>query len=148
MRYSSKKQRGQTLVEFALLIPIFLLLVVGFLDLGRAVYYFSAIHNAAREGARYAVVLDRSDNSGNFTADQIINIKTLARDKAVNVGLSVADIDVYQPSSTPTAPNRNIDVIRVCVNYDFAPITPLIADLFSGGSTIPLNSCSRMQAES
>ena len=106
---------------------------------------YSDAYGAVGAGAEYFLT---NHLSGNFTADQMINIKTVARNKAVNVGLSVADIDVYQPSSTPTAPNRNIDVIRVCVNYDFAPITPLIADLFSGGSTIPLNSCSRMQAES
>ena len=53
---SHSTQRGQTLVEFALVIPIFLLLAVVIFDLGRGVYYYSAVHNAAREGARYGVV--------------------------------------------------------------------------------------------
>ena len=54
-----KNQRrfsGQTLVEFTLLLPIFLLLIIGFLDVGRAVFYYSSLSNATREGARYAIV--------------------------------------------------------------------------------------------
>lgn len=43
-------QFGQSLVEFAIVLPVLLLLVVMIFDLGRAVYYSSAIHNAAREG--------------------------------------------------------------------------------------------------
>ena len=50
------RQRGQELVEYALALPLFLLLVMGILDIGRATYYYSSIHNSAREGARYGVV--------------------------------------------------------------------------------------------
>ena len=140
------RQRGQTLVEFALIIPIFLLLTVGFLDLGRAVYYYSAIHNAAREGARYGVVLE-TDSDGNFTAGQRIEIKTRARDKAVAVGVTLADVDAYDPASFPATPGRNVDIIRVCVNFEFSPITPFIAQILGAGNTLPMSSCSRMLME-
>ena len=47
---------GQALVEFALVIPLILLLVFGALDIGRAVWALDSSANAAREGARYAIV--------------------------------------------------------------------------------------------
>ncbi len=47
---------GQTLVEFALVLPIFLLVVFGLLDVGRLVFTNAALSQAAREGARLAAV--------------------------------------------------------------------------------------------
>jgi Flp pilus assembly protein TadG len=46
------KQKGQSLVEFALILPLMVLIVVGIFDLGRAFFAYIAISNAAREGAR------------------------------------------------------------------------------------------------
>ena len=48
--------RGQSLVEFALILPIFLLMLFGLLDIGRLVYMNSTLSQAAREGARLAAV--------------------------------------------------------------------------------------------
>lgn len=48
--------RGQALIEFVLVAPLFLLLMFGLLELGRAVYYTQVLDNAARDGARYAIV--------------------------------------------------------------------------------------------
>ncbi|MHB8891147.1 MAG: TadE family protein [Candidatus Limnocylindrales bacterium] len=48
--------RGQALAEFALAIPLVLLLIVAVFDVGRAVFAYNAITNAAREGARLAIV--------------------------------------------------------------------------------------------
>ena len=43
-------------METALVLPIFLVMVLGTIDFGRAIYYYSIIANGAREGARYAIV--------------------------------------------------------------------------------------------
>jgi hypothetical protein len=43
---------GQSLVEFALILPLFVLIIVGVFDIGRAFFAYIAISNAAREGAR------------------------------------------------------------------------------------------------
>ena len=48
--------RGQTMVEFALVLPILILLLAGFFDLGRVVLGNDALAHAAREAARYAIV--------------------------------------------------------------------------------------------
>ncbi|HET9083769.1 MAG TPA: TadE family protein, partial [Candidatus Limnocylindrales bacterium] len=49
-------ERGQALLEFALVLPIFILLLVAIFDLGRAVFAYNTLTNAAREGARMAIV--------------------------------------------------------------------------------------------
>src|SRR5262245_63982542 len=51
-----RRSRAQALVEFALVSPIFFLLLFGIIDFGRYVYYVQILNNAAREGARYAIV--------------------------------------------------------------------------------------------
>jgi hypothetical protein len=51
-----QRSRGQTLVEFALIAPLFFLLLFSIIEFGRAVYYIQMLNNAAREGARYAIV--------------------------------------------------------------------------------------------
>ena len=44
------------MVEFALVAPLFFLLLFSIIEFGRAVYYIQMLNNAAREGARYAIV--------------------------------------------------------------------------------------------
>ena len=48
--------RGQSMVEFALILPILMFLLMGFFDLGRVVLAHDALGHAAREAARYAIV--------------------------------------------------------------------------------------------
>ncbi len=51
-----KNQKGQSIVETALLLPLLLMLLVGLLDLGRAYYVIVALRDAADEGATYASI--------------------------------------------------------------------------------------------
>jgi hypothetical protein len=57
------KTRGQALVEFALIFPIFILLLVSIFDLGHVVWANNSLATAAREAARFAVVHGGSDRS-------------------------------------------------------------------------------------
>jgi Flp pilus assembly protein TadG len=52
----ARRGRGQALVEFALVVPIFLLLLFGLIEVGRFIYLNNAFNEAAREGARYGSV--------------------------------------------------------------------------------------------
>lgn len=47
---------GQAMVEFALIAPIFFLLLFGIIEGGRFILYYETLNNATREGARYAIV--------------------------------------------------------------------------------------------
>jgi Flp pilus assembly protein TadG len=56
-----RRQRGQSLVEFAFTVPVLLLLVLGTVDLGRGFYLAIEIDSAARQGMRSAIVSDTTD---------------------------------------------------------------------------------------
>jgi Flp pilus assembly protein TadG len=51
-----RRSVGQAMVEFALVAPLFFFLLFAIIDFGRYVYYVQILNNAAREGARYAIV--------------------------------------------------------------------------------------------
>ena len=55
-RRGSGHSRGQTLVEFALIVPLFITVISGILTLGIGVFYQQQLNNAAREAARYAAI--------------------------------------------------------------------------------------------
>jgi Flp pilus assembly protein TadG len=105
LRLRRKASRGQTLVEFALIIPLFVLLLFGIVDFGRAVLASNSISNAAREGARTAIVNQRvSDIQGRII------------DQATGVALAASDIRIaYRDSSNPN------DVTNVCRNTAGVP---------------------------
>ncbi|GAC1646046.1 MAG: hypothetical protein NVS9B11_17650 [Candidatus Dormibacteraceae bacterium] len=63
------KQRGQSLVEFALSSVVLLLLVGGLVDIGRAIYISEALTNATREGARHGVWFDSANRSNRYLSD-------------------------------------------------------------------------------
>jgi hypothetical protein len=50
------RQRGQGLTEFALVLPVFMTMLIGMVDVGRAIWANNAVANAAREAARYASI--------------------------------------------------------------------------------------------
>ena len=49
-------ERGQAMVEFALVAPIFFLLLFAIVEGGRFIFYYETLNNATREGARFAIV--------------------------------------------------------------------------------------------
>jgi Flp pilus assembly protein TadG len=133
--HSHDTVRGQALVEFALAIPILLLLMVVIFDLGRAVYYSSAVHNAAREGARYGII-HPDDDTGMVDA---------AEEFAVGLGLSDLTITAGLGAPEPVGGINN-PTVRVTVVYLFTPATPLVGQFLPGG-TISLTGDAIMRTE-
>jgi Flp pilus assembly protein TadG len=127
------RKNGQSLVEMALLLPVLLLLSVAAIDFGRGIYYYSAIYNAAREGARYGII-DPTDTTGIETAV-----------KKLTVGL---DQDSLSITIIPNPPDPDINTIQVKVDYSFELVTP-IAKLFTtcGCGIIDLHTSSAMIIE-
>lgn len=52
----SRRSRGQALPEFAIVAPLFFMLLFGIIEVGRFIFYYEVLNNATREGARYAIV--------------------------------------------------------------------------------------------
>jgi hypothetical protein len=144
-----RSERGQSLVEFALILPILVLLLVGVFDFGRAVYAFNTVSNAARQGARLAIV------------DQTVeHIQDRAASEATNLGIDPALVEVdFRDLSTPdlpdscdgdvAGPDNNIGSIVFCiavvsVPYEYTAATPLIGNLVG---TLTLNGESRFKVD-
>lgn len=117
--------RGQTLVEFALVAPILILLLLALFDLGRAVYAYNTVSNAAREGARLAIV-DQTVAAGTPVA------AIEAANQATSLGLDPSDVDQVQvvywlPDLSADCPDRGIGcVAEVRVQFRYQPITPVV----------------------
>ncbi len=123
--------RGQAIIEFALIFPILLLIIMGIFDFGYAVFANNMIENAARAGARAAVIKANSDTI----------IRGRARSVAPGLDLSNDAQIVISPS-----PNRSYDQpVSVTVRYLYRPITPLIGQVIGGG--IQLSATSTMIVE-
>jgi Flp pilus assembly protein TadG len=60
-RLHGRGSSGQTLIEFALVLPVFLVMVFAVVDMGRVIWAYDNVSSAAREGARYASVHGDSD---------------------------------------------------------------------------------------
>jgi Flp pilus assembly protein TadG len=117
-----RSRRGQSLVEFALVMPIFILVLIGLFDLGRAVYAFNTVSNASRESVRIAIV-------NQTTAD----VQAEALKQAVSLGLTPADVAIAygDPSGTGTC-SGDIDLAcraSVTVQYTFVAATPVIGQI-------------------
>jgi Flp pilus assembly protein TadG len=117
------------LVEFALILPLLLLLILGIIEFGYVFTVYTGLFNAAREGARYGVVRP-SDVSG---------IESRTRGKIFLVDPNAVDMDItvrYDngPGTEPftnTAQVQIGDRVLVHLTYDLPTITPVIQPIAS-----------------
>ena len=72
LRRRAKCNFGQALVEFALILPILVMLTVGAVDFARAFFSLQVVTNASREGARAGVVLGATSAQVNATMDNVL----------------------------------------------------------------------------
>ncbi len=136
---SHEPHRGQALVEFAMILPVFILLVAGMFDFGLGIYSDLTLVNAAREGARLGVI-----DPGNTTA-----IEERVRAMASNLDPSRLNVEVVcerVSGSGFTACTNPMwlpgDATRVTVRYDYTAFFPLLF-----GTEIPLSSEAKMRIE-
>jgi Flp pilus assembly protein TadG len=130
--------RGQALVEFALILPVLLVILLGTVDAGRLIFAYNAVSNAAREGGRTAII--------NQTPAEV---RQRAADQATVLGISSADPGGCPATGGPTTqPTGVCFVLRsrdeasacaspptigctaiVAAKWEYRAITPIIGDL-------------------
>lgn len=114
---------GQSMIEFALILPVMVLIIAGIFDLGRAFYSFITITNAAREGARY----------GSLNPDYMAGVCQATNDELQSSGIPLVDshgINYFTitvscastmtcPVSTAIGCTENSPItVKVSYNYD------------------------------
>lgn len=118
---SVPQDRGAAAVEFALLLPLLLLLVFGIIDFGRALNAQITLTQAAREGARLAALGEPN---------------VVSSTQAAATGLSPVSVTV---TSCPAGAGAGVNAV-VHASYTFSFITPIgaIAGLFGGSGYGPM----------
>lgn len=125
------------MVEMALTLPVVLVLLLGTLDLGRAVYAQNVIANAAREGARYGIIAA----SDSLDSSELQELQTRVLNSSI--GLSSDDISITIESPNDTHP----DAVQVRVTHSFQAVTPLAGRFLGTGGQITLEAVSTMRVE-
>jgi Flp pilus assembly protein TadG len=131
-----KREKGQALVEFALLVPIFLLLLFAIVDFGMGFYSWIEVTHAAREGARLGAVQATSVE----IEDRVYETVSLPNE-ATRMTVTVINAQ--------GGPGESVEVQ---VDYDYDLITPLagLVQFVSGdilGPTITFSSTAEMRLE-
>ena len=132
LRRYAKEQKGQSLVELALILPIIVLLMFGTVEFGRVFYSYITVTSAVREGVRQAAVGKTDEEIEARIRDAV----TLAE---ANTRLQILSITPAEGARTPGVP------VSVEIRYNMPLITPLISDFLT--NPLPLTASATMRIE-
>jgi Flp pilus assembly protein TadG len=129
-------QRGQALVEFSLSIVIFLVMLMGIFDVGRAIFMYNGVSEAAREIARRTSVYPHGSIAGpEYLGASTQTQEAVATQRQLVPGMAVptpglpdfACVDIAGDASVndPCASGDTQDYVRVTVSATYQPITLL-----------------------
>jgi Flp pilus assembly protein TadG len=127
IKKSFRRAYGQAMVEFALVVPLLVLIVMGIFDLGRGIYAYNALASAAREGARYGTL--SPSNTSSITA-QVTSTTLLS---PVNVVVNWSDSDASCTATTYTTSRK---YICVTATHTFQPFTLFFSNLTLTGKSM------------
>ena len=105
------RRRGQALVEFALVLPIILLLVVGMLEFARAWNLHQVMTDAAREGARRAVIANPTMNQDSVKAAMWRHLAMFGYDpsySSITSGTTITPADSFKQSGANITVNLTL----------------------------------------
>lgn len=149
----SQRQQGLAIVEFAMVLPLLLILLLATAEFGRALYQYNTLTKAARDAARYLSENIYVGQSLMINSDGIAATESLVvcgqtngcnSDNALLPGLTTGDVDAgnerIPPSENSNLCVQNTDIEHVCVQatYTYQPMTgQALPDLLS--STLDMN---------
>jgi Flp pilus assembly protein TadG len=119
---------AQSIIEFALILPMALLLLLGFLDIVRAVFYYSSLTNAVRESARTGIALNLEgydkDSSIKATIDTSLKNKVLQYAFGLTNTPNPLVASNISVSITKDTDNLYFEKVSITATYCYVPITP------------------------
>jgi Flp pilus assembly protein TadG len=131
-RLYRKQRRAAAVVEFAIVAPLFFLLVFGMIEYGRMVMVQQIITNASREGARRAVLDGASATEVQNAVDDFLEQS------------SIAGADVTLDPADPTTAAYG-DPITVTVSIDFVDVSWLPSPMYLGGQEMTASTSMRRE---
>ena len=139
-----KSERGAALLEAAITIPMLLLVSVGIFEFGRAYQTWQILTNAAREGARIAVLADSSNGDITARVSQYMTDGQLSAANSATIGVNrSAVLDVN---------GRSVSASEVDIDYPFSfivlqPVARLVAPTTSLGGAVVMHAEAVMRNE-
>ncbi len=130
----SRRQGGQSLVEFALVIPVFLLILMGVVDFGMAIYKFNGVSQAAREIARVTSVHPCAGATpcAPGLPPSAETAAAIQVQKGLIPGLTVSQIICVDNAGVQKSPcNFATDSVQVTVTSLYRPVTPILGSLIT-----------------
>jgi Flp pilus assembly protein TadG len=126
-----QRQRGQSLVEFALVLIPFLFVLMGVVDLGRGIYVYNSVSQAAREIARSASVHPCLDAGCSDISSSTQTTAVKATQKGIIPGLSDSGITAsctdINDVNVPTTECSGAYYVKVTVSAPFSVVTPFVS---------------------
>ncbi len=124
---------GNAIVEFGLMLPIFLMMVCGLTDLSRLLFQVNTLQNAVRTGVRYATTGNHQPNPSNpnLFLTRVASIASVTQGAAM--GLSVANLQVSSVSGGSGSAGGPLDTVTVSLTSNVKLLTPIISHFFPNG---------------
>jgi Flp pilus assembly protein TadG len=124
---------GQAVVEFALILPLFMLLVFGTLEFGRAYYDVHLLTNAARGGARLGSLPGKVESDVQSSVNSFMNSVGLTNARSTTI---VVKDKTGTVRAGGLASAQEGDTVAVTVNYSFTVFAGHLLPGFSGTVTL------------
>lgn len=125
-----KDERGQSLVETALILPVLIIILLGIIDFGRIMYSYSHLHMAAQETVRMGG-LGKNDTEIVAFAKDYVTLNPIDQ-----LGINISPGDASRNSG---------DYVTVKLEYPFQFFTPFVSSLFPSSLSIKAESTIRVE---
>ncbi|HEY4552830.1 MAG TPA: TadE/TadG family type IV pilus assembly protein [Bacillaceae bacterium] len=125
-----RDERGQSLVEFALVVPVLLLLLVGIIDFGRMLYSYTQLQLVTQETVRIGSLGGSDAEMGQFAREHT----NLADSSKMNISIS-------PPEST----RKSGQYMTVTLSYPFNPILPAVDSIIPNSFNVKASSTIRVE---
>lgn len=140
-----RSQRGTALIETALILPLLLLICVGIFEFGRAYQTWEVLTNAAREGARVAILPTGTPAAAEARVREYLSGGGLSSGPAVGVAVTASPVSMGAAGSSAGS------LITVTYPFSFMVLQPVAQLVVSGtmtGSPITITATAKMRNES
>jgi len=142
--FTSKRlaSAGQSMVEFAIILPVFLMLTVGVLDVARAAWAYLSLQDAVREGVRSAIIIPVKPSGSGLTTSSTANVVPRALTAAPFLGLDSGQLGSVTNCGTGPLANTSFSLsavngagaadyctpvsVTLTASYTFQPIASLV----------------------
>ena len=131
---AKRAERGQSMVEFALVLPLLVVLLLGILDFGRAIFMYNSLSQAARDIARVTSVHRGEPLGSSSETDEVVDGHMDTIPDMLAPTYACVDIELMPADCRPG------NSVEVTVEALYVPVTPLLSL-----SSLNLSSTSRVQ---